>query len=65
MCFRPDGTLARVRQATTVPALDAASANAAYFNTDGSIIKKVGVIEMNDPVIQKKITSEPFYKVLP
>ena len=65
LCFRPDGTLARVRQATSVPSLDAASASVEYVNTDGSIIRKVGVIAVNDPTIQKKITSEPFYSVLP
>ena len=65
LCFRPDGTLARIRQASTIPSLDAASATVAYVNTDGSIIRKVGVVVMNDPTIQKKITAEPFYSVLP
>jgi len=65
LCFRPDGTLARIRQATTVPALDAASAKVVYVNTDGSTIRSIGVVVMNDPTIQKKITAEPFYSVLP
>src|SRR5271165_6877136 len=45
-CFRNDGSLARIRQATTLPGLDAASARAAYFNTDGSLIAKMGVVAM-------------------
>ncbi|MBV8602838.1 MAG: hypothetical protein JO359_14845 [Candidatus Eremiobacteraeota bacterium] len=65
VCFRTDGTLARVREAASIPALDAAAARVAYFNTDGSLIKKTTVFEMNDPVIVKKIEAEPFYKVLP
>ena len=65
LCFRPDGTLARIRQASSIPSLDAASAHIVYVNTDGSIIRSIGVVVMDDPTIQKKITSEPFYSVLP
>ena len=65
LCFRPDGTLARVRQAGTMPAADAVGARAVYFNEDGSVIQKVGVVAMDDPLVTKKITSEPFYSTLP
>jgi hypothetical protein len=38
LCFRNDGTLARIRQATSVPALDSDSAREAYIDEDGSLI---------------------------
>jgi hypothetical protein len=65
LCFRNDGTLARVRQATTVPALDVADATRAYYNTDGSVIAKFGVYAVDDPAIGKAISSLPYYKLLP
>ena len=65
LCFRTDGTLARIRQATNIPATDTSAAKVAYYNTDGSLIRSVGIIATNDPTIQKKITAEPFYSVLP
>jgi hypothetical protein len=65
LCFRNDGTLARARQAVTVPGLDAANARSAYFNTDGSLIQKTTAFEVNDPALAKKITDEPFYNQLP
>jgi hypothetical protein len=65
LCFRTDGTLARVRQAETVPALDAAGATRAYYNTDGSIIVKVGAYEANDPALAKAVRALPYYAELP
>jgi hypothetical protein len=64
LCFRTDGTLARARQAKTVPALDSASARQAYFNTDGSLIRESMLFETNDPAIYKRITNAPFFKLL-
>ena len=64
LCFRNDGTLARVRQATALPDLDAAGARAAYFNTDGSLIQADALFEKDDPAIAKQITAEPFMKPL-
>lgn len=65
LCFRPDGTLARVRQATTIAALDAVGAQAAYFNTDGSVIKRVGAFVSDDPAIYHTVRQLPFFKILP
>jgi hypothetical protein len=66
LCFRQaDGTLERARQATTVPELDAAAAKQAYYASDGSIIQKTSIFEVNDPAIAKKIAELPFYSVLP
>jgi hypothetical protein len=66
LCFRQsDGTLERVRQATTVPDLAAASAKQAYYSSDGTIIQKTSLFEANDPLIAKSIKSLPFYSVLP
>lgn len=66
LCFRQsDGTLERVRQATTVPALSAASAKQAYYASDGTIIQKTALFEVNDPAIAKKVKALPFYSVLP
>ena len=65
LCFRTDGTLARAKQAETIPALDAAGAFVAYFNTDGSIVEKVGAFEENDPALAKLVKSLPYYANLP
>jgi hypothetical protein len=65
LCFRTDGTLARVKQAETIPALDAAGAVRAYYNTNGALIAKVGAFEENDPALAKIVTSLPYYSVLP
>jgi hypothetical protein len=65
LCFRTDGTLARVRQAITIPALDAAGATRAYYYTDGSVITKIAGFEEDDPAIAKAITALPYYKNLP
>jgi hypothetical protein len=65
LCFRNDGTLARAKQASTVPSLDAAADKVAYYNTDGSLIQKTTTFEVNDPAIAKRIKDLPYYKVLP
>jgi hypothetical protein len=65
LCFRTDGTVQRIRQALTIPALDTASATAAYYRSDGSLIQKTSLFEENDPAIAKKIAALPFYKNLP
>jgi hypothetical protein len=66
LCFRQvDGSLQRVRQATTVPGLSEASAQMAWFNSGGGLIEKTAVFEMNDPAIAKKISALPYYSVLP
>jgi len=65
LCFRSDGTLARARQATTVPSLDAASASQAYYNTDGSLIRKSALFVLDDPAIVKRVANLPFFKLLP
>ncbi|HEV3089809.1 MAG TPA: hypothetical protein VGX91_00035 [Candidatus Cybelea sp.] len=65
LCFRQsNGTLERARQATTVPSLAAASAQQAYFASDGTLIQKTALFEENDPQLAKKITTLPFYSVL-
>lgn len=66
LCFRQaDGSLQRARQAGTVPALDAAGAQEAYFAPDGSLIVKVGAFEVNDPAVAKSVKALPFYANLP
>lgn len=66
LCFRQsNGTLERVRQATTVPQLAAASAKQAFYSSDGKIIQKTTLFEVNDPNIAKSIKALPFYSVLP
>lgn len=66
LCYRQaDGSLERVKQATTMPDLDAASAQLAYYASDGTIIEKTKVFEVNDPLIAKRIEALPFYAVLP
>jgi hypothetical protein len=66
LCFRQsDGTLERARQAATVPSLDAAAAEQAYYSSDGKVIQKTAAFETNDPAIAKKIADLPFYSQLP
>jgi hypothetical protein len=66
LCFRQkDGTLARVRQATSVPALSNAGAEQAFFAPDGTMIQASAAFEANDPMVAKQVTALPFYKVLP
>ncbi len=61
LCFRSDGTLARARQAGTLPGLDdTVHARQAYFNTDGSIIKADSLFVQNDPALYKKVRNLPF-----
>lgn len=66
LCFRQsDGSLARARQATTVPQLAAASAKQAFYAPNGKIIQKTSIFEANDPMLAKAISALPFYAVLP
>ncbi|MGZ3532040.1 MAG: hypothetical protein ACXWNK_17225 [Vulcanimicrobiaceae bacterium] len=66
LCYRQsDGSLERAKQATTMPSLDAASAQQAYFANDGTVLTQTKVFEINDPLIAKQIEALPFYKVLP
>lgn len=66
LCYRQsDGTLARARQATSVPDLDGTSAQTAYFTNGGALIQKTALFEMNDPAVAKKVTSLGYYSVLP
>lgn len=66
LCFRQsDGTLERARQAVAVPDLAAAGAEQAYYSSDGQVIQKTALFEVNDPLVAKKIEALPFYSVLP
>jgi hypothetical protein len=66
LCFRQaDGTLERVRQAATVDDLSGAAAQQAYYASDGSLIQKTSLFEVNDPAIAKKVADLPFYSNLP
>ena len=66
LCFRQsNGTLARVRQASTEPALSEASAQQAYYTSSGKLIEKTSFFSENDPMIAKSIRALPFYSVLP
>jgi hypothetical protein len=66
LCFRQkDGSLERARQATTIPGLSSANAQQAYFASDGTVIQKSDLFEMNDPAIAKQVKDLPFYKALP
>jgi hypothetical protein len=61
LCFRSDGTLARARQAGTLPDLDkTVAARQAYFNTDGSVIKRDSLFVVNDPTLYKRVRDLPF-----
>jgi hypothetical protein len=63
LCFRNDGTLARVRQAATVPALDTAAAQQAYFRTDGSMIRATALFERTDPAIPGRGSTSPYSRL--
>lgn len=66
LCFRQsNGSLARVRQATTDRALFAESAQQAYYTSSGKLIQKTSLFAENDPMIAKSIQALPFYSVLP
>jgi hypothetical protein len=64
LCFRNDGTLARVRQATSIPALDEASALQAYVNEDGSLIQASEGFDTKDEAIAMTVKELPYYKVV-
>jgi hypothetical protein len=63
LCFRNDGTLARVRQAATIPTLDTAAAQQAYFRTDGSVIRATALFERNDPAIPGRSSASPYSRL--
>lgn len=63
LCFRNDGTLARVRQAATVPALESAAAQQAYFKTDGSLIRASALFERTDPAIPGRGSASPYTRL--
>ncbi|HTZ56017.1 MAG TPA: hypothetical protein VMB20_13230 [Candidatus Acidoferrum sp.] len=66
LCFRQsNGTLERVRQANTDPALSEASAQQAYYTSSGRLIQKTSFFAENDPMIAKSIQALPFFTVLP
>jgi len=65
LCFRNDGTIARVKQSATIPSLDASGASVAYYNTDGSVIQKTTAFDMGDTLIVKRVKDLPYYKILP
>ncbi len=66
LCFRQsNGTLERVRQANTDPALSETSAQQAYYTSSGKLIQKTSLFAENDPMISKSIQALPFYAVLP
>ena len=64
LCFRADGTLARVRQGRTSADFDTAAEGQAYFNTDGSLIRADGLFETNDAAIYKRVKDAPFMKLV-
>lgn len=66
LCFRQaDGSLERARQASTVPDLAAAAAQAAYYTADGKVIQKTALFEVDDAAIAKRVKDLAFYQVLP
>lgn len=66
LCFRQsDGSLQRVRQATTVEGLSATAATEAYYSSDGNLLQKTTLFAANDPMIVKTVKSLPFYSELP
>jgi hypothetical protein len=66
LCFRQaDGTLERARQAATVDGLNAASAEEAYYASDGTLVQKTSLFAVDDPAIAKKVADLPFYSQLP
>jgi hypothetical protein len=66
LCYRQsDGSLQRAKQAATLPNLDAADVSVAYFAPDGTVLSKVGVVEVNDPMVAKQVSKLPFFSLLP
>jgi hypothetical protein len=66
LCYRQnDGSLQRARQASTVPALNGASAEQAFYANDGTVIRATSAFVTDDPVVAKQVSALPFYKVLP
>ena len=65
LCFRADGSLARVRQATTISKLDGAAARTAYYGRTGTVIAKGSAFSVDDPAIYTSVRNLPFFKILP
>jgi hypothetical protein len=65
MCFRNDGTLARARQAQTIPKLSSESAQRGYYAPDGTLIQKTPGFNEKDPTIAKNLTALRYFSVLP
>jgi hypothetical protein len=66
LCFRQaDGTLERAREAKTLEGLDSASAEQAYFASDGTVLQQTSMFVVNDPAVVKKVADLPFYSQLP
>jgi hypothetical protein len=66
LCYRQkDGSLQRARQAATVPNLDGAAAEQAFYTSDGTLIHATAAFATDDPIAAKQVTALPFYKMLP
>jgi hypothetical protein len=65
LCFRNDGTLARVRQAATLSDLDVAAIGEAYYRTDGSLIRSTQLFQRDDPAIPQRSASPPYRPLAP
>lgn len=64
LCFRNDGSLARARQATTVPSLEGAVSREAYYHSNGTLIDKTSLFSVDDPAIYKRVRDLPFFKMV-
>jgi hypothetical protein len=65
LCFRNDGTLARARQAQTVPKLSSETAQRGYYAADGTLIQKTPGFNEKDPTIAKNVKDLRYFSVLP
>jgi hypothetical protein len=65
MCFRNDGTLARARQAKTMPQLASEKGQRGYYAADGTLIQKTPGFNEKDPTIAKNVTALRYFSVLP
>jgi hypothetical protein len=65
LCFRSDGTLARARQAKTVPELSSEKGQRAYYAADGTLIQKTPGFDEKDPTIAKNVKDLRYFSVLP
>jgi len=65
LCYRNDGTLARARQAKTIPALSSETAQRAYYAADGTLIQKTPDFNEKDPTVVKNFNDLQYFSVLP